>query len=740
MKTFIGNLSTATQSYPPSIYGPRLSGIWHKLTILAWGIFFITCAAGFFMSISYGDLWFRTPYTNIPHLAPELDIADLEENLKPFQDAIYDLGLTLDSYSHYFTALRLLAGIPYFILSFLILRHRSDRLMVTLFAIVLCLLGAAGTWFNPLWEWIPESYPWHPVLNMLFNSLLLCSVIILYTFPDGRFLPRWTLGLAALIVPYAAAINFISADSTFNPNNLLGGFAFIPNLVFLGGGVYALIYHYKTYANAVQKQQIKWFVVGSVLIVVNWLIDYAVWEVYPALTGDLLIQAGQPAVLWELFQDTFWYIAEFTLAACIAISIFRYRLWDIDLVINRILVYGSLTALTMLVYIGLVSAIGSLFDGIGEPPVFFLATGLVAILFEPLHQRLQRWVNRLMYGERDDPYAVLTRLSGALKSTSDPENILPALVIQIRQALKIPYAAIRLEQDGQQQLAAAHGEHLENLQSFPLVYQEEDIGSLLVALRAPGESFSKTDQRLLENIARQAGPAVQSVRLHNQLVRSRTQIVVEREDERRRIRRDLHDELGPILASQSLKLVAASRMIQTNPEQAKGLVDELALQSQETVQDIRRLVHGLRPPALDQLGLVEAVRDFARQRGSGILEDHEIVIEISAPPEGLPELSAAIEVNAYRIVLEALTNAMRHAQAETCKVTFQIETDASLGSQLEALVIHISDDGKGFTAGYHEGVGLRSMRERAEEIGGRVAIEPTDSDGTLIKVWLPVSH
>jgi signal transduction histidine kinase len=391
----------------------------------------------------------------------------------------------------------------------------------------------------------------------------------------------------------------------------------------------------------------------------------------------------------------------------------------------------------MLVYLGAVSGLGSLFRGLPDQTAFFLATGLVAILFEPFRQRLQRGVNRLMYGERDDPYAVLTRLSSALESAPNPEDVLAALTAQIGQTLKIPYVAIYLQQEDEEKLGAAYGVSQEDLLSLPLVYQEERIGSLQAARRAPGESFSGPDLRLLESIARQAGPAVQSVKLHRQLMHSRAQIVSEREEERRRIRRDLHDELGPILASQSLKLVAASRMVEAAPEQAKAMLDELAQQSQQTVVEIRRLVHGLRPPALDQLGLIEAIRDFGRS--SGEPNGHSMVVEISQPAEGLPELPAAVGVHAYRIVLEALANATRHGHARLCTVKFYLEPGAAPGAHPAVLGIQICDDGRGLPEHYRAGVGLRSMRERAEEIGGTFKIEPARPRGTTVTVRLPLS-
>ena len=294
-----------------AVHGPRLTGFWRLLVNGVWAVLFLICLAAFIMSVFYADLWFRTPYTEITQLVPDFEPELIEDTLKPFQDAIYDLRLTLNIFSHYFTILRILAGLPYFILSFLVILRRNDRLMAVLFAMTLAVVGAAGTVYNPLWDWIPENYPWHPALSKLLGTLLLCSVIILYTFPDGRFVPRWTRWLALTVVPYSVAINFGPEESMLNPGYWPGALAFIPSVIFLGCGVFAVVYRYRRYAGAVQKQQIKWFVAGSLLFVLNWFIDYAVWEIYPVLTGDHLIQAGRLAVLWELFQDTTWYMAQF---------------------------------------------------------------------------------------------------------------------------------------------------------------------------------------------------------------------------------------------------------------------------------------------------------------------------------------------------------------------------------------------------------------------------------------------
>lgn len=550
---------------------------------------------------------------------------------------------------------------------------------------------------------------WIDIWNALsFGSLIL----FFYLFPAGQFASRLSLGLAAVLGLWLTL-------GLFNQSLLLW---YQPRLTYVALGVFwpatgviSLAYRYR-HSEPFQRQQIRWIVWGVTASALGLML-----QIFPRLFN----MSPSTRLLYDFVLYPLGQVFKACLPISIAYAILRYRLWNIDLVINRVLIYGSLSVLTMLGYLGTVFVMNALFTGLSNPVVSFIATGLVAIMFEPLRQRLQRAVNRMMYGERDDPYAVLTRLAGTLEQIPTTNEVLPSIAQTIGQTLKIPYVAILLDQEGDERLAASFGEPVHELLSFPLIYQGERIGTLQLARRAPQEQFSNADLRLIESIAHQAGAAAQTVRLHAELIRSRTQIVNEREDERLRIRRDLHDELGPLLASQGLKLAAARQVIRNKPEKAENLVDEIMQQSQQTVADVRRLVHGLRPPALDQLGLVEAVRDLVRNEGGGLNFD------VSAPAGGLPSLPAAVEVNAYRIVLEAINNVVKHAQAGRCVVKFHCE--------MNTLVIHIEDDGVGMPKEYRAGVGLRSMRARAEEIGGQLHIESLEPHGTHFIARLPLS-
>jgi signal transduction histidine kinase len=340
-------------------------------------------------------------------------------------------------------------------------------------------------------------------------------------------------------------------------------------------------------------------------------------------------------------------------------------------------------------------------------------------------------VNRLLYGQRDEPYAVIIGLSQRLEGTLAPDAILPAIVETVAQALKLPYAAITLKQGGAFVPAAAYGQvPKEDLVRLPLVYQNEQIGELLLAPRAPGETFTPADRALLGDLARQAGIAAHAVRLTTDLQRvavelqhSRTQLVTAREEERRRLRRDLHDGLGSALTSVTFQLDAACNLLDHDPQAVRTLLMELKGQMQTSIADIRRLVYNLRPPILDEWGLVAALREQVAQ-----YQLNQVQVTVDAP-ESLPALPAAVEVAAYRIALEALANVIRHAGASSCAIRLDV-TD-------EVLIVEIQDNGRGLPPHSHAGVGISAMRERAAELGGSCVIENVAAGGTRVHARLP---
>jgi signal transduction histidine kinase len=363
-----------------------------------------------------------------------------------------------------------------------------------------------------------------------------------------------------------------------------------------------------------------------------------------------------------------------------------------------------------------------------------IATGLVAVLFQPLRERLQRGVNRVLYGQRDEPFAVLTQMGQRVEGALTPEMVFPTLVETISQTLKIPYVAIALHQEGGREIAESYGKPSGDLVDFPLIYQGNDIGGLLVARRAPEEEFTQAELNLLSNIARQAGTAVHAVQLTAELQRSRQKLVTALEDERRRIRRDLHDGLGPTLAAHMLKAGAARSVLGDRQPEAGRLLDELENDLENTLGQVRQLVYNLRPPALDQLGLAGAIQEYADQinRGNGTQAGDEdqpgLVIHVSTrvPASTLP---AAVEVAAYRIVQEGLANVARHSGARECQVELTCDDSVRLS---------IRDDGSGLPDGYRAGVGLSSMQERAAELGGYCKVKSRPGGGTQVLAIIPI--
>jgi signal transduction histidine kinase len=544
--------------------------------------------------------------------------------------------------------------------------------------------------------------------------------LFFYLFPDGRLVPRWTRFVAlALVLGVASEIVFPEAPFVVSnwPAPLFLSFM----LGCLFTSVFAQVYRYKRVSGPVERQQIKWVVLGFAAALAGFLGTIFFGEVLFSL-----VRSGTPG---EIFGTTLITVFMLIIPLSIALAILRYRLFDIDLLINRALVYGALTACVVFVYVFVVGYLGEVFRANNSLLVSLVATGIVAVLFAPLRDRLQRGVNHLMYGERDDPYEVISRLGERLEGTLAPEAVLPTVTQTVREALKLPYPAIALGEGEALAVAAENGSPVKAPLRLPLFYQREKVGELRLALRTPGEGFTPADRRLLDNLTRQAGIAVHAVRLTTDLQRSRERLVTTREEERRRLRRDLHDGLGPTLGSLPLKLDVAGDLVEQDPVAARELLRGLKEQSQSAVADIRRLVYELRPPALDELGLVGAIREIAAQYTRNGLR-----VSVEAPEE-LPLLPAAVEVAAYRIAQEALTNVARHATASECVVSVALDRAAG------ALNVEIQDDGSGIPPRRARGVGLSSMRERAGELGGGFVVESPATGGTFVRATMPfASH
>jgi signal transduction histidine kinase len=415
------------------------------------------------------------------------------------------------------------------------------------------------------------------------------------------------------------------------------------------------------------------------------------------------------------------------LAATMGVAIVRHRLYGLDVYVNRALVLSGMTLVLGGLYVAAVLAVAGVLGQEVKLGVALPATALVAVAFQPVRDRLQRSVNRLLHGQRDEPYAAISGLGRRLGEAMAPAQVLPVMVQTIAEALRLPYVAVELAGTPGEP-AAAHGTPAAGINlRLPLVHAGERVGTLLIGARAHGEPLAPADRRLLEDFARRASAAASAVSLSLEVQRSREQLVTAREEERRRLRGDLHDGLGPTLAGAVLTIDAARRVLATDPVAADALLDRAAASVEGTVSDVRRVVYGLRPPALDQLGLVGALRQHADalSAGAGGLSSRVI------GPEVLPSLPAAPEVAAFRIAQEAMTNVAHHAHAHHVTVVIAVG---------DTLAVEVRDDGTGLAADHHMGVGLTSMRERATELGGSFAIASEPDGGTTVRVALPLGQ
>jgi len=449
-----------------------------------------------------------------------------------------------------------------------------------------------------------------------------------------------------------------------------------------------------------------WRAEGDERDVLRWLLIGSL----PALAPiDLVLRDSS----WSMFAVQAPTIP--LLAAVVAGSL-RHRVYGIDVVVSRTFIYSALVAVVAGIY-ALVVGLTSLVAGEANVAAGFVAALVAAFLLAPAHRRIERLINRLLFGQRDEPMALLSRVASRLEASGAPELLLADFATQLVAALRVPYVAI--ESGGTSIVAPAGRVPDDGHTPFRLAQRGVEHGVMLVGHRAGERGFAPAERELLEHVARQASAAVANLRLTEDLQRSRERIVSAREEERRRLRRDLHDGLGPVLTGIAMMIDAGRHLMTSDGRAADRQLAEARAQVRAAIDDVRRIVYGLRPPALDELGLVGAVREQASRGG----------LELSIAADGeVDRLPAAVEVAAFRIISEAMTNAVRHAGASVCMVALRVNG---------ALEIEVNDDGSA-PAPWRPGVGIFSMRERAAELGGRCEAGP-DADGHgRVRAWLPV--
>ncbi|MFD7898118.1 histidine kinase [Streptomyces sp. NPDC059743] len=491
-----------------------------------------------------------------------------------------------------------------------------------------------------------------------------------------------------------------------------------------------------------------WLAIGTALIAVTFL----------------------PLVLWPTSDSTavllftpFTHIAsQAFFPAAVLVAVLRQRLWGIDLAVSRTLVWSLLTGMLVAGYFVTVAVLGLVLPGesaLGK----VLATAVPAVGIQPARSWLQRRVDRLVHGEAAAP--ALSRVGRHLGSAAGPEEALTGMAESV--AVSFNLGSVRvLDADGEvlvsisteeppeesrdeppEASALASSAH-ETPLAVPLVVRQESAGTLLVTAR-PGERLDRRARSALEEVAPIVATAVHLAAVTRALRESRGRLAAARDDERRSLRRELHDQLGPALAGIGLGLAAVRNLLPDRADAADALLGRLRTEVDARVDEVRTLARGLVPPVLAELGLVAALRELVmRYEADGlavVVRDRAVGEDTgkSGKDDGYkgPGRPAPVDIPAkvagavYAIVAEALRNVSRHAGARTCAVVL-----AGTGSGADrALTVVVEDDGRGIAAGARSGVGRQSVRERAEEVGGTVGWEPgAGGRGTRLILRVPL--
>jgi signal transduction histidine kinase len=624
-------------------------------------------------------------------------------------------GEILANYALLQTAALLITGGLAFSLAVLLIWLKANELVSVLAAFAATAL-AAGNLSGVIIFYNPQL--WLPVQLIRYGQVA-GLLPLLGLFPNSQFQPR-LMRWVALAYVIVGLIYFMPGNGN-EWGSALRRYGLVFALISLAGGLVTLIHRYQYAVMEERKEQLLWAMAGiglaacvvllyTPLRLVNLSI-FSAEESWPDIYKPILVVA------------MFLAVGSFT---CLLVAFFNYDSPQASIPINRTLVYGALTAFIISAYAISVAGVGALLHIRGNIALSFVATGLAAIAFNPFRERLQQAANRLMFGERDEPYRVLARLGQLLEVALQPAAALPVTVETVARSLKLPYVAVTLqsESDSDSRIVATYGAPQAAVAIYPLVYGGESIGELIAGLRAPNEPFVEADQQLLNDLAKQIGAAAYSAQLTADLERARLRIVTAREETRQRLGSDLHDGVGHQLTGLARQLELASHSVEHNPVAAREFLKEISQQLNAAIAQVRGLAHQLHPPELELLGLAGSLRERAQMQNS-------FAIRMDAP-DSLPPLPTAIETTAYYIALEALTNVEKHAGAKSCQIRL-----ALVDSDPPVLEMDIADDGRGLSPQKVSGLGSLSMQARAAEVGGWCWIESTSQGGVRVSLRLP---
>jgi signal transduction histidine kinase len=613
-------------------------------------------------------------------------------------------------------------------------------------------LSYAAAFIGLLLLQFPRTRIWSIWLGWLWFLGIGFVVFVLLLFPTGR-LPsrRWrpvgwaaAAALAGWVIGNAFAPTIISAGSPAQRNpigaggpaghvfDILAGAGALLIVVTGLAAIVSLVFRYRR-AGAVEREQLKWLVYAGGLIVAALLAEVPIGQILGPSAASTNLQNAMSSGAIALVP------------LAIGIAIFRYHLYDIDIVINKTLVYGSLAVFITGVYVAIVVGLGSLAQRGARPSLALsiAATAVVAIAFQPVRERVQRLANRLVYGRRAIPYEVLADFAGRMAGAYAAEDLLPRMARILAEGTAATRADVWLKSGEEFHDGAAWPADAPPLpparataadvpaypaadRILPVRHQGEVLGALSVSKR-PGEALTPTEDRLLADLAAQVGLVLKNAGLREQLLArleeiraSRQRLVAAQDQERRRIERNIHDGAQQQLVALAIKLSITESMIGTDTKGERELLAELRQDAAGAVEELRDLARGIYPPLLASKGLVTALQAQARKAP----------IPTSVTADGVGRYPQDLEAAVYFCVLEALQNTAKYAGATRAEIR--------LAASGHNLTFEVADDGAGFdpeSGGY--GTGLQGMADRLHAHGGSLDVRSAPGAGTTIAGRLP---
>ncbi|MFL5790278.1 MAG: histidine kinase [Actinomycetota bacterium] len=555
------------------------------------------------------------------------------------------------------------------------------------------------------------------------------SGFLLLLFPDGHLpTPRWRwfgwlcgIGLVvlSLVVLFGSGtFGDIGHPEIQNPwglhvLDLLGGWIYVTTIVaplVVVGGAVAVFRRLRRATDPVERQQLRWLAWAAVLIAGAYVL---------AFIPELIFGSEQSN--WNDVFATLAVASFVLIPITIGIAILRYRLYDIDVVIRKTVVFAVLAVFIAVVYVGIVAGISVFVSTLSSTVASAIAAAVVALAIQPVRGWAQRTADRVVYGKRATPYEVLTEFGENLAETYGADDVLDRLARVLGEGVGAERARVWLGTDGTRRVVAAWPEDAAGDDDLiePVRHQGEVLGALSVTMPA-NDQIDEPRTELVTGLAAQAGLVLRNVGLVEDLRESRRRLVAAQDVERRKLERNIHDGAQQQLVALTVKLRLARSVLEKDPARVDGMLEQLADETQRALEDLRDLARGIYPPLLADKGLGAALDAQARR------SPVPVIVEADGVGRFAPEVEAAV----YFSCLEAMQNVAKYAAASAATV--------SLREAPDRLEFRVHDDGVGFDAGATSyGTGLQGIADRLAALGGTLAVSSAPGNGTAITGSLP---